>query len=391
MTLTIQQLQAIEPERIWLELTPEDLKLAQPNPKIHSNQTSLDNAELSQLCLNKFQDWLKEQEISSKVSFTPNELTTIWDVVSGCAIDIGKTRLVLIPTDYLDRDEFCIPQEWVDLPNWMGDYYLAVQVDSESGLMSIWGFASHQLIKDRGEYTLGDRSYSLDCDLLVTNLDILWMAQELGLNERAITPELPTLGLDETLALIKQLSTPSPYSPRTKLAFSQWGAILNNSNLRLTLYEERVMKDALVKAAPPIFQFVDWVKGEFTSAIASGWQAYIPEQGIPRSQNSLVQRSKLIHFQLDFNRETLRLLIGVIPENDEQMFLSVRVDTGGNSRYLPPQLEVSYIDEHGEVRLSKKPNLNDEFIEMKFTCDVGTEFNIQLKLADDRIIERFVA
>jgi hypothetical protein len=46
------------------------------------------------------------------------------------------------------------------------------------------------------------------------------MAQELNLNEIIATPELPDLNLDRALELIQQLSTPSPYSPRTKVEFA---------------------------------------------------------------------------------------------------------------------------------------------------------------------------
>ena len=152
MLLNLDHLRSIESETIWLELTPAEIALAQPNPQLYANQTGLTNAELNQLCLTKFQAWLVEQEISFTMSFTPDELTKVWDVVTGCAIEIGKTRLILIPTYNLDRDELTIPQEWIDLPNWVGDYYLGIQIDLEAGAMNIWGFASHQLIKNRGEY-----------------------------------------------------------------------------------------------------------------------------------------------------------------------------------------------------------------------------------------------
>jgi Protein of unknown function (DUF1822) len=160
----------------------------------------------------------------------------LWDVLNGCAIEVGKTRLILIPTDTLDRDEIRVPQEWVDLPNLQGDYYLAVQIDLDSKLMNIWGFTSHRTLKQQGEYTARDRTYSLPSERLVANLDRLWMAQELNLNEVFATPELPDLSLDRALELIQQLSMPSPYSPRTKVEFPQWGSILNNPSLHAIAY-----------------------------------------------------------------------------------------------------------------------------------------------------------
>ena len=291
MLLNLDHLRSIESETIWLELTPAEIALAQPNPQLYANQTGLTNAELNQLCLTKFQAWLVEQEISFTMSFTPDELTKIWDVVTGCAIEIGKTRLILIPTYNLDRDELTIPQEWIDLPNWVGDYYLGIQIDLEAGAMNIWGFASHQLIKNRGEYHHSNHSYSLDSDLLVTNLDLLWMAQALELNERVTVVELPTLDLEPALALIQHLSIPSVYSPRSKVPFFEWGAILNSPNLRSELYQTRLQRAILDRTPVASFRLLDWVQNEFTNALASGWQTYQPAIGMTRSQNT-IERAK---------------------------------------------------------------------------------------------------
>ena len=67
----------------------------------------------------------------------------------GSANEIGKLRLILIPTDNLDRSELRVPQEWLDLPTWAGDYSLGVQINLDSQMINIWGFASHQALKDR--------------------------------------------------------------------------------------------------------------------------------------------------------------------------------------------------------------------------------------------------
>jgi hypothetical protein len=390
MLLTLEQLQEIEPETIWLELTPAEIELAQPNVTTYSNQTGLNNAHLNQLCLSKFQAWLDEWEISYELSFSTDELTTIWDVVTGWAVEIGKTRLVLIPTNNLDRDELQVPQEWVDLPNWLGDYYFGVQLDLEAGLINIWGFSSHQSLKERGEYNPRNHSYSLDSDLLVTNLDILWMAQDLGLNERSSITELPTLSLDSALALIQQLSTPSPYSPRSKLTFPEWGAILNSPNLRSQLYQTRLQRAIIDRTPAPSFRLIDWVRDEFINAIANGWQTYQSPLGITRNQNT-IERAKLINLQLDFRRETVVLLIGVIPEDGEKMRVLVQVHPGVGSRCVPAQLQLSYVDEHGAILRTVTARSNDDCIQLPaFNCTIGTEFNIQLQLYSDRAIERFV-
>ena len=401
MPLNLELLQEIEPESIWLEIAPTEIDRNPPDFRLYSNQTGLSNAKLNQLCLDKFQAWLTEREIPFNPGFTAAAATTIWDVVTGSALEIGKTRLILIPTETTDRDELNVPQEWVDLPNWLGDYYLNVRVDIESGLMNIWGFASHQTLKERGEYNSRDRSYSLDGDLLVSNLDLLWIAEDLELNERRSISQLPQISLESALELIQQTSIPSPYSPRLELDFTSWGAILNNPNLRDRLYQTRLQRAAIAQAPAPSFRLFDWVRDEFTNAIAEGWQSLQESSylgaGVLRSPNT-IDRAKLIDLQLDLQRETVVLLIGIIPEgNDsaeptpsERVRVLVRVHPGVGSTRLPLQLQLSYVDEHGAILRTVTARSNDLLIQLPpFICSIGMEFNLQLQLNNDRVIERF--
>ncbi|PSO81051.1 MAG: hypothetical protein BRC41_15925 [Cyanobacteria bacterium QH_9_48_43] len=50
-------------------------------------------------------------------------LPSFWEVVNGTAIALSGVRLVLIPSEAADLSELRVPQEWVDIPSWGGDYY----------------------------------------------------------------------------------------------------------------------------------------------------------------------------------------------------------------------------------------------------------------------------
>jgi Protein of unknown function (DUF1822) len=386
--LNLERINQIDRETIWLEITDADLQISEPSPQLYSNQTGLNYARSNKLCLHKFRAWLTASEIDYAPS-SDFEMHSLWDVVNGCAIEIGKTRLILIPTDTLDRDEICVPQEWVDLPNLAGDYYLAVQIDLDTKLMNIWGFTSHRTIAQQGEYNTRDRTYSLPTERLVVNLDILWMAQELNLNEVVATPELPDLNLDRAIELIHQLSTPSLYSPRTKIAFSQWGSILNNPNLRNQLYQTRLQQAALAQTPAPIFSLSDWLQAKFSNASASGWGNYY-QPAIARS-NGTVDRSKLIDLQVELQQHSVVLLVGIVAQPDGEVRVLVQIHPGRNERIVPPQLQLSYLDENGAILRTVVARTNDDYIQLpSFTCSVGTEFSIQLQLNNCLAIERFV-
>jgi Protein of unknown function (DUF1822) len=387
--LNLEQIKQIDRETIWLEITDTDLQVAEPSPQLYSNRTGLNYARSSRLCLHKFGACLTGSEIDYTPSFPNFEMYPLWDVVNGCAIEIGKTRLILIPTDTLDRDEIRVPQEWVDLPNLHGDYYVAVQIDLDTKLMNIWGFTSHRTLKQQGEYTASDRTYSLPSERLVADLNRLWMAQELNLNEVVATPELPDLNLDSALELIHQLSTPSLYSPRTKVEFTQWGSILNNPNLRTQLYQTRLQQAVLAQTPAPTFSLSDWLQSEFSNAIASGWGNYY-QPAIARS-NGTVDRSKLINLQLELQQRSVVLLVGIVAQSDWEVRVLVQIHPGSGERIIPHQLQLSYLDENGAILRTVVARANDDYIQLpSFTCSVGTEFSIQLQLNSCLTIERFV-
>jgi Protein of unknown function (DUF1822) len=382
MLLTPEQIKAIDTTSIWLDIAPDE---------IITNSTGVNNVQLNQLCLAKFKTWLTDRDIPHQPSFSDDESSTIWDVVTGCAINIGKLRLILIPTENLDRSELRVPQEWVDLPNWGGDYYLGVQIDLDAQMMNIWGFVSHQTLKDRGQYSERDRTYSLDSDLLVNNLDLLWIAEELALAPRSIIPELPALSIERALELIQLLSQPSPYSPRLALDFAEWGAIVNNPTLRSQLYQTRIGRNAIVQTPAPTFRLVDWLQQEFTNALASGWESYRSVAVMSPAHNRTIERAKLIDLQVDLDCKTVVLLVGIIPEDGDRVRVIVRVHPAIGSRYLPPQLQLSYVDMEGNSLRTVTARTNDDYIQLPaYTCPIGMEFHLQLQLQNARSIERFI-
>jgi hypothetical protein len=389
--LNLEQLQQIDPQAVWLEITPPDLEAAQPNPQLYSNPTGLHDATLNQLCLHKFSNWLATLEIETTASCNQSDWPPIWDVATGCSLNIGKTKIILIPTDTLDRDELRVPQEWVDLPNLLGDYYVAVQIDRDINAMNIWGFTSHRLLKQQGEYMASDRSYSLPSDLLIPDLDILWMGQDLALNEISAVAELPSLNLDRALELIQELSIPSPYSPRTIIDWPDWGSLMNNSNLRSQLYQTRRQQAAIAQAPAPSFRLTDWLQGTISNAINSGWNYdYQPTMVVNHQQQEKIERSKLINLQVDLQQQSVVLLIGIVLHTAEQAQVQVQVYPARGQSSLPPQLQLNYISDEGVILRTVTARSNDNYIQLPpFTCPIGMEFSIQLQLHSAVVVERF--
>ncbi|MBD2343596.1 DUF1822 family protein [Anabaena subtropica] len=221
------------------------LEIIQTSPTLeHTYSTSGGDqrAWVNQISLQTFLTWLK-QEITPSARVYPNMVTSasIWEFVNGTAINFDNSRLVLIPTLAMDVDELRVPQEWVDIPEWVADYYLAVQVNPDEEWIRIFGYTTHQQLKTLGVYDGSDRTYSLESDQLIQDLNVLWITRQLYPEEirRGSVSPLPPLPQTQADNLLARLSNADIKFPRLEVPFSLWGALLAHGGWRQRLYELR--------------------------------------------------------------------------------------------------------------------------------------------------------
>lgn len=197
---------------------------------------------INQFCVNTFLTWLKAENIAN-VGVYPNQaaLPSFWEFINGTAISFDNLRLVLIPTLAMDGDELRVPQEWVDIPEWVADYYLAIQLNSDEGWMRVFGYTTHQQLKTVGVYDAGDRTYSLESDHLIQDLNVLWITHQLYPEEirRAPVTPLPALPQTQAANLLARLGNKDIVFPRLDIPFSLWGALIAHGGWRQRLYELR--------------------------------------------------------------------------------------------------------------------------------------------------------
>lgn len=242
MTFSLDQLAIAYSNQMWLEFSLEDREVAWSLDRDYSHDAARWRAYLNRLCLNILVPALQQQaqlKHLPQVWPHPAALPSIWEVVNGTAITLGQTRIVIIPSVTIDTEEFCVPSEWVDIPSFAADYYLAVQVNHYNGWLRVWGFTTHRKLKHQGKYDPSDRTYSLEPEDLFENLNVLWLAKELCLLSKAKIQPLPKLSPTQAERLMAKLGQPSPYSPRLLVGFAQWGALLEHGGWRQRLYQQR--------------------------------------------------------------------------------------------------------------------------------------------------------
>ena len=240
----IEELKNFYPDHQWIEISEQDKEEAEANTRCYANQTGRNYAFINYLCHKVFSKWVKEyQEIESnnKVFSSDNNLARIWQFINGSVVNIHDKRLILIPSDATDLEGFEVQQEWVDIPNLAGDYYLPVRVDLERNYLHIWGFISRKNLQKRADYDKLDKLYIVSSGDVIDDIETLWIALELY-EEKGDFEALPSLTESEAAKLIKTYSQPLPYSPRLKGNFQEWMALLNEKEWLKNLDLEMLIK-----------------------------------------------------------------------------------------------------------------------------------------------------
>ncbi len=326
--LTVEDLIGQYPHQVWWEFSPAEMTAALPSSGDYSNDAARWNAYLNRLALNALVPWLEEESgIAPELWPSAATLPSSWELINGTAITLGETRIVLIPSEAIDLEEFSIPQEWVDIPNWNANYYLAVQVNLDEGWLRVWGYATHQQIKTKGSYDEFSRTYSLEREDVVENIHVMWVARQLCPDEKVAVPPLPILSENEAETLISQLSQPSFYSRRLDVEFQQWGAILANQTWRQQLYQRRNQKTGAVTAVVasarqgPV-NLSNW----FQNLFEQGWQTFEEFFGTPETNLAFAFRGGDMAPE---NSETVRNLIDAIYTDSDEHRLKVAAERLG--------------------------------------------------------------
>ncbi|BAZ69948.1 hypothetical protein NIES4106_47290 [Fischerella sp. NIES-4106] len=406
MNLEMDELITLYPEKLWLELSSQEQEYAWQisAQNYYSNPAARWNSYLNSLCLNSFLNMLKQDP---DLGETPNvwpsyhQLPSFWEFVNGTCITLGDLRLVLIPTDKSNLREFRIPQEWVDIPNWVANYYLAVQINLEENWLGVWGYTTHQQIREQANFDLIDRTYLLDEEDLIADINVMWVAREICSVQKPEVNILPTLSSIQVDKLLKQLDQWTPDLPEN-ISHEEWMALLALDEERQDLYRKRLLKHqgnlveynhSLVNNLSKWFQNVFEAGWDSFDTFCSSQQHTLAVQF--RSDATLnevrVKGAKLIDLGMQLRDTAVVLLIGLISEIDEKVSIRVQLHPANEEVYLPPDLKLLLLSGSGNIIQEVQSRSHDHFIQLKkFKSPPGKSFSLQVALGDISIKEKFM-
>ena len=447
LNLTIDDMALLYSEQVFLELnaTIKDQVWQEIQQQSYPTDAARQNAYRNQLLMRSFLGYLDTDVLPDFKPDTPDiptiwpsfsESPTIWSWVNGSALDIGPTRLVLIPIEDIHDDEVRIPREWVELPEWVGNFYVAAQVDVDREWIQVLGYATHAQLRQQGHYEAVDETYRLNTDALTDDLSTLWMTYELCQNPRPTVPlstvstvsNVSNVSVPPISALTREaIANPNPTIEqrvqslaltsfslqRLTLPFEKWAEVVGTAEGRRSLHAHLINKaigatkvstqaslaSLTDSAVEPTHNLRQWLQNRFDA----GWQsldtlldqnenrlAMSFRQGPDPVHELTVEGVKLIDMGVQLGHQQIALVIGLLEKADQHVAVRIQLLPTQGAFYLPPSLTLRLMSQSNNVLQTLTARKNDNLMQLKrFTCKEGTRFTIQLTLGTVKLTEAF--
>ncbi len=383
-----------EPTELLLEIPPPLRSQSWQKSQIYGNSDSRWCAYINQICLDVFLDWVQNEYVpDAGIWYSSADVPSFWEFVNGAVISFGDKTVVLIPSEAIDNKELEVPQEWVDIPSWTADYYLAVQVQTDEEWVRVWGYTTHKELKSKAKYDPVDRTYCLDAHYITKDINTLFLTYEYcrGEESKEAIASLPELPETQAESLLQRLGNPAKMFPRLAVPFSVWGALLENEKWRQRLYQHRQGKVSI--------NLSQWLEGIFSS----GWQTLEAFFGSNSNNIALglrnnfglrgatLQQAKLIDLGMQLESVAVVLLIAIIPEADRQISVRVQLHPAGEEIYLPANIKLALLSESGDMLQEVQTRSQDNFVQLpRFDVEPGENFSIKVELDNFHITENFI-
>jgi Protein of unknown function (DUF1822) len=376
----------LNPESLWLKI-PDSV---QASAWEQANKLSFpvrQQAYLNYLCQATILLTTVEHFVDAQLA---EDRSDFWILgINGFSISLDAQQLVIVPSNALDLDELRIPQEWVDVPKLAADYYLAAQVDTAEKLIRIWGYTTHRQLKAVGHYDSCDRTYSLERDAVIEDVNSFWLRRQHFSAESTQSPTLEQspVSLDALTQSLEKLADPTLIFPRRAVAFDLWAAIVGNENWRRMLIERRRQLANPSTEPEAVNHLGQWFENRFEAGWQTIHQAIAPHL-IGAFMVNQVKRAKLLDLTVELLNYQVALMI-TLGKTEDSTTVQASLYPTGEQTALPPNLKLSILTQTGEVFKEVTSRSDDEFICYRFDADSGDRFDVRVTLGSSSVTEMF--
>ncbi|MGB5711009.1 MAG: DUF1822 family protein, partial [Waterburya sp.] len=339
------------PSQVAIAINPQHLTKVQSEAEAKMpNATAKHNYILNSLCVDAVSNWLEENifEEDEDIAISNIEyLEACWSVVTGTEIALNSIKITVIPQDTSDIAGISIPREWVDIPQWMPDYYLAAQVDLEQKTIWLWGYVHSNTVKQQGTLDRTHQHYTLPLEKMSLDLELFGITHQL-VKPPQQSPQSSSIArnMDKQEALEK-LSASSPFSPRLDVPFEVWSALIGDRQWCQELYKQRCLNS---QSKSSITKLLQWLKSEVTSTLDSGWKELneiLPASTHPpqlsyalrtdlRDMKDWVKKAKVIDLKVQLDRDSkIVLLIAITQKAENKYSIVAQLHPDTKQKFVP--------------------------------------------------------
>jgi hypothetical protein len=366
----------------------------------HSRQQRSDwaqwNAYLNQIALTScLQSFKAEGRDVKGMDDRTNDRT--WAFLNGSVITVGGVRIALMPSEAVDQSELEVPQEWIDIPSWAADYYLAIYITPDTEILHLSGYATHQQIKQQGQ--LDYRSYHLDIEALTQDLNLLWLTYERVAPEqtRGEIAAPTSLSATQSENLVQRLGAATELLPRLAVPFTMWSALVGDPQWHEQLYRQRQGE------APSIVtRLGQWLQGQFDQTwqpvemVLAPQSIAISTRSNAETTESWVKRVKVIAFNngddlgddLGDGSGNVGLLLNLLPIDETEVRVDLQIHPIGEGIHLPGETQLRLLNEAGLEIAQAKASVT-ETIRIQFRANQGEAFQVEITCHGQVVLERF--
>jgi Protein of unknown function (DUF1822) len=109
------------------------------------------------------------------------------------------------------------------------------------------------------------------------------------------------------------------------------------------------------------------------------------------SEDSSMERIKLLDLGVQIKQQSLVLLVGLKPEDDNKVGIRVQLRPSLGEDYLPPNINLALLSSSGETKQEVESTTEDNYIQLKrWKSKSGTKFTIKITLNDLSLTEDFL-
>ncbi len=110
----------------------------------------------------------------------------------------------------------------------------------------------------------------------------------------------------------------------------------------------------------------------------------------PENPSSGVRRVRLIDLGTDIAGKTVGLSVALLQKNNRDFSVILQIYPTENNDYLPHDLKLILLDDSGEILREVTARRADVYIQLRFSCEIGERFSVQVTLGDANFREYFV-